>query len=114
MNGQLNLDGREHTAAATLTPRQETVYDLVLATDGGISADEAGALAHETRERRPHSRDERCEWCGQDGRQILEALHRKGLVRRRRRNDRHGRGLVYVPLPGQSRKPSSQTEEIPF
>jgi hypothetical protein len=94
VKGQLDLMGGEVTAADELTPRQRAVYELVLSTEGGITADEAGAVAHEQREKRPHHRDERCLYCGEDGRQILHALRAKGFVRGRR-NPRGG--MLYVP-----------------
>jgi hypothetical protein len=68
-----------------LTPRQQAVHQaLQAAGQDGLHADEAGAVAHEQKEGRwAHSRDERCQWCGKDGKQILHALRAKGLARYR-------------------------------
>lgn len=74
-------------AEVKLTERQQRVLDLVkTAGPDGVHADEVGALLHEQKrnELYRHGRDERCQFCGHDGKALLEALKAKGLVRYRR------------------------------
>lgn len=78
------------------------------------SADECGAIAHSLKDKRSHSPDTRCDWCGKQGRQILDALVAKGLARRRR----GGGQYVYVPA-GKAPRPRptgmlADDEPIPF
>ena len=63
-----------------LTENQQTVYNAVQDSgpDGGITATEAGLLLHAHPDGRP------CVWCKGRGREVLEALKRRGLVRRRK------------------------------
>lgn len=72
-----------------LRPRQQLVWQLVRETPGGITADEAGALAHAHRVERPHSVDERCEFCATDGRSILASKALKPLVVKRRGTNKY-------------------------
>lgn len=76
------------TKVVQLTDRQQLVHQAVQhAGPDGLDADQAGALAHGLKEGRwAHGPDDRCQFCGSDGRQILEALATKGLVRYRRAN----------------------------
>lgn len=63
-----------------LTERQQFALELVEAAGrNGIHADELGAILHE--ERGKHPRDSRCQWDGANGKSILDALKKKGLVR---------------------------------
>lgn len=62
-----------------LGPRQRVVL-AALQARGELRPDEAGALAHAARG--SHPEDARCEWCTVDGRDVLNALRRKGLARR--------------------------------
>lgn len=71
-------------ATGGLTPRQERALEIVRATAGGTTGEDVGAALHAERERRPHPRHEPCEWCASDGRSVLDALRRRGLVTRRR------------------------------
>lgn len=78
-------------AAPKLTDRQELVLDAVNRAGpvDGLHADEAGALlcAH----RGKHKVEDRCRWCGANGKDVLNALKTKGLVRyRRARSSRVG------------------------
>ena len=63
-----------------LTENQQTVYKAAQDSgpDGGITATEAGLLLHAHPDGRP------CVWCKGRGREVLEALKRRGLVRRRK------------------------------
>jgi hypothetical protein len=74
--------------AKPLTPRQQAVLEaLIAAGQDGLDTDQAGAIAHELKEGRwAHSRDDRCSFCGKDGRQILERLAELGHARYRRAN----------------------------
>lgn len=90
MTVQPDLFGGVTDAGATLTHRQQQILALVLA-QATTEADEVGALTHSLKTGRwAHPPDERCDFCSRDGRQALEPLIRKGLVRRRR-----GGGRVY-------------------
>ncbi|MDQ5821308.1 MAG: hypothetical protein M3540_07710 [Actinomycetota bacterium] len=93
--------------AVTLTDRQAFVLEQVRRTEGGLTADEAGALLHERRGK--HDAGVRCEWCAVEGRGALNELRRKGLVVRRRSG--HWQAIV-----GQAAAEpvSAQTDEIPF
>jgi hypothetical protein len=92
-----------------LTDRQQHLYDAVRSSEDGLTADEAGAVLHEARALRPHSRDARCAYCTLDGRSVLAALRRKGLVTRKRSGQWHA-------LAGQTLEAteSLQTDEIPY
>lgn len=72
-------------ASHHLTDRQQAVLNaLRRAGQDGLHADECGAIAHELKQGRwAHTRDERCQFCGQDGMQILRRLRELGLVRYR-------------------------------
>jgi hypothetical protein len=65
-----------------LTDRQQRVLDALLAASPeGLEAAEAGAIAHEIKQSRwAHSRDDRCQFCPSDGKQILSRLAELGLV----------------------------------
>ena len=64
-----------------LGPRQQLVYDHIR-EHGSLTDDEAGALIHESRGK--HHRDQRCNWCTREGRQVLASLRGKGLLTRKR------------------------------
>lgn len=70
-------------ALPKLTGRQAFTLQLVTDADpDGLHADEAGAAW--CAQRGKHSIDDRCRFDGSNGRQVLEALKAKGLVRYRR------------------------------
>lgn len=70
-------------AVQPLPPNQDTVMRLLNRhLPQGITGDEAGAAVHAQRGK--HPADERCVFCGQDGKQVLRALARKGLATGRR------------------------------
>lgn len=75
-------------APPKLTERQEVVHEaLQRAAQDGLDADQAGAIAHTLKQDRwAHHEHERCQFCGRDGKQILEALKAKGLATYRRAN----------------------------
>jgi hypothetical protein len=67
-----------------LTEKQRAVL-LELRTRHPLTADDAGAIAHELKTGRwGHTRDTRCDYCGRDGRQILDRLVDLGLAKRKR------------------------------
>lgn len=84
-----NLFTEPMPAAQPLPHRQDLVLRAVIRLNG-LTEDEAGALLHEDRPRTHrywHSADERCLYCGRDGRSVLKALRSKRggpLVTRRR------------------------------
>ena len=80
-------------AEPKLTDRQQLALDYLAAHPDGRSADEVGAWLHAHRDRRPHSVDVRCDYCGMDGRSVLGSKALKPLVTFRRPK---GGGLVYV------------------
>jgi hypothetical protein len=83
-DAQLNLLGAP-AVAVKLTDRQRKVLLALRQVGGTMNVDEAGAILHELKTGRwAHSRDARCDYCGQDGRSVLEALVHKGLAERKR------------------------------
>lgn len=69
-----------------LTAQQQLVLAALQRAPDGLHADECGALAHTIMESRwRHSADDRCQFCGSRGLQILHSLRDKGLVRYRAR-----------------------------
>lgn len=75
-----------------LTERQQFTLDLVTAAGRqGLNSDDVGAAwcAH----RGKHDTDERCQWCGVAGREVLRALRRRGLVRSRRTGEWYATNL---------------------
>lgn len=67
-----------------LTDRQRYALDELERADvDGLQTDELGALLHARNGK--HSAEDRCVWCGKDGRGVLEALRAKELVRYRSR-----------------------------
>lgn len=100
-------------AAHALTARQQHVHDaLTRAAHDGLTTDEAGAVAHEIKDNWGHARDQRCRFCGQDGKQILEALKAKGLARYRRARGATPGVWLAVDLPAEL--PPGMTTEIPY
>lgn len=87
--------------APAKTTRQDAVLALLARSPDGIEASEAGATAHAHTRR--HSADERCKWCGVDGRAVLKELAKRGLVVENR-----GRQLWY-PIA----QPERQVEGFP-
>ncbi len=77
----------ELPALPKLTAQQQLVLDkLREAGADGLHADEAGAFAHSIMESRwRHSEQERCQFCGARGLQILKRLRQLGLARYRGR-----------------------------
>jgi hypothetical protein len=70
-----------------LTERQQYVLEAIArAGEEGLYTEEVGALLH-ARNRR-HGEDERCDYCGRDGRGVAEELKRKGRVAQRARPTR--------------------------
>lgn len=67
---------------AALTERQQFVLDELRRYEDGLDADEVGAMLCERNGR--HDRGTRCDWDASNGRSVLKALRKKGLVRSRR------------------------------
>jgi hypothetical protein len=80
MMEQLALDG---APAKPLTDRQQLAFDYVRERNG-VTADEVGAYLHSCKERRPHSIDDRCDYCARDGRGVLISKAVAPLVTYRR------------------------------
>jgi hypothetical protein len=77
------LPGIEH--AVTLTARQALALAFCRSIEGPVQGDEIGAALHEdrlARGGRGHSRDERCQWCGDEGRDMARTLVGKGVLKR--------------------------------
>ena len=70
-----------------LTAKQALVLaKLRAAGSDGLHTDEAGAWAHSVMESRwRHSEQDRCQWCGKRGKEILGRLRDLGLARYRGR-----------------------------
>lgn len=76
-----------------LTARQRIALEHIAAGQP-VESDELGAFLHQDRMARGgrgHSVEERCDWCGREGRQMGDSLRRAGLVTFRR-----GAGWVLV------------------
>lgn len=69
-------------ADGDLTERQRFALNLVRRTAGGVTDEEIGAHLHARRGR--HISTDVCRWCSDEGRGVLEALRKRGLVTRRR------------------------------
>jgi hypothetical protein len=63
-----------------LTERQRQAFEY-LRDEGPVSSEELGAFLHSIRERKRHRPELRCDWCAQDGRQVILSLERRGLAR---------------------------------
>lgn len=95
---------------AKRTERQDFILDAVKSAGiDGLLSDEAGALLCERRGR--HSRDDRCEWDGQNGKGVLEELKAKDLVYyRRAKRDNPGAWFavgVAIPVAARPTKPGT-------
>lgn len=107
MSEQLHLV--DVPAVRPLTPRQQLALEFIGSHDG-VTSDEVGAHLHAHRGRRPHSVDERCDWCARDGRAVATSVALKPLVTAKRRG--RGEGVVYVlRRPGRER-PAAATERV--
>lgn len=89
------------TVPAKLTERQQFVYDLLKHQEG--KAFWVGVMVHRW-QGRDCCRSDNCPWAEQAGREVLRALHRKGLLKR----DRHH---VYRRTDQPS---TAQTDQIPY
>lgn len=71
-------------ATLRLSERQQTILDAIHAAGpDGLDTDHVGALLHHRTGK--HGPEQRCRWCGRDGKHILAGeLRPKGLVRYRR------------------------------
>lgn len=86
MTEQLSLTGDSVVTAddgQRLGAAQQAVLEE-LQEFGRLDDDEAGAIVHEHRGK--HGRDERCQWCTQDGRAVLASLRGHGLAKEKRGN----------------------------
>lgn len=94
-------------ADGALTPHQAAVYAAAqdAGPRGGITASEAGALVHSRRA--VHAAAGRCVHCRGDGRAVLDALKKRGLVKRRKSG-------VYQPVRAPPGLLPGQTDSIPF
>lgn len=69
-----------------LTDRQQLALEFI-GKHQPVSSDELGAFLHEDRMSRGgkgHGRDERCDWCPGEGREMGEALRRRDCVVRKK------------------------------
>lgn len=110
--------------AQTHEPEQLALLDRPAprrAGQDGLDTDHAGALAHTLKlDRWAHDEHERCQFCGRDGKQILEALKAKGLATYRRANRARsipGAWLATNQAPDPADDvslPRGMTNEIPY
>jgi hypothetical protein len=77
---QLTITG-DVAIVPRLGPAQLEVL-TALREHGNLDDDEAGAILHERRGK--HQRDERCEWCARDGRDVLKSLRGHKLAKEKR------------------------------
>lgn len=87
----------------TLRDRQRRILQLLQAAGhDGLDTDQAGAVLHADRGKHPP--DERCAFCGDDGRQVLLRLAELGLAVKERRGPwratEHATPTVTGPQPG--------------
>lgn len=75
--------------APKLTRRQQAALDYIAAHDG-VDAGQIGANWHNLRGK--HRADTRCDWCDQDGRDVVRTKALRDLVTYRRTDD----GNLYV------------------
>lgn len=111
MTEQLALTGSPVEILAdgrTLTDRQKLVYDWVREVQGGMTADEVGALLHHRKGK--HGPDGRCQWCTAEGESALRTQALASLLIRRRPS---GKWEPRNPAD-RARAESGQTGEIPF
>ena len=93
-----------------LTARQQQAFDYVREHDG-VNCDEVGAWLHAHRDKRPHSVDERCDWCARDGRSVLTSVALKPLVTYRNLD---GQRLYIARNPADRvRQQSAQLDGLP-
>lgn len=97
-----------------LTPRQQLAYQYLRDHDG-VTADEVGAWLHTHRDKKPHSVDERCDYCARDGLSVLRSKALTPLVTYRR----DACGHLYLPRDPADRKQADgrydpATGVIPF
>jgi hypothetical protein len=90
--------------AVNLKPNQQTAWDLIRSTPGGVTADEIGAAIHQHTDQRP-----RCDYCTLAGRQTATSVALKELVVYRRASRK------YEPRNPADRAvvPSAQLTELP-
>lgn len=99
-----------------LTPRQQLALDALTAEPDGLAADEIGAILHEQKDGRwRHDRGERCQFCGKDGRHVLNALRQRGIARSNRLGVWRATGRAVSRPSGPSLKTFADTgDDIPF
>lgn len=111
MTDQLTIAGATEDPSVKVTERQRFALELI-GELGPIPSDELGAHMHERRGK--HPADQRCEWCGTEGKGIGGELRKKGLVKHRREEG------WYVPGAPERTKPRADSSydperaEIPF
>jgi hypothetical protein len=90
-----------------LTWRQQSVLDLVRRHgSNGIPTEQAGAFAHALSSK--HGPETRCRFCRDNGRSILAALRKRGLVKQRRADG------FWTPSAQSEAGYDPATAEIPF
>lgn len=90
-----------------LTDRQRLAWDHICSVPGGVTADEIGAYLH-AHSKRPHSVDERCNWCAQTGLDVIRSKALAPLV------VKHHGGLIEPRDPRyRASVPTGQTTELP-
>lgn len=113
MTDQLHLV--DVPAAKPLTARQQLALEYIGSRDG-VTADEIAAWLHSHKTSRPHSVDERCDFCAKDGRAVATSVALRPLVQAKRRGK--GEGLVYVlhgkPIRAAEGRYDPATAPIPF
>jgi len=104
VTSQLNLLGdTAQPEDDELGPVQRAVMRVIRRTET-MSWDEAGAIVHAHRSK--HTVDERCEFCGTDGAQLLESLIRRELV------IPNGHGYVKAVITAERPRPAASPEDV--
>jgi hypothetical protein len=95
-------------AEPKLTDRQQFALRIVKdAGPDGVTSDEVGAAW--CAQNGKHTVDTRCQWDGSNGRQVLKALEKRGLVKYRRRTATREGGWVAIGAQAAA-APSSQDD----
>lgn len=100
-------------APPKLTDRQQFALELVQrAGTDGVHAEEIGAAWHAHHGK--HDADARCMYDGSNGKQVLNELKRKGLVRYRRGNASRPGFWLAVGARDVRPVPPGMSDEIPY
>lgn len=99
----------------SLTARQQAALNAITKAhqDGGAHYDEIGAAAHAASGK--HGIADRCQWCGQDGRDLAQTLQAKRLIAKRVDRRPSGERIVsWVLSRGPAPAPRTKPGRVPY